>query len=84
MNLQVLIRAIAKQLRTARPEGGKPTNKLLGGRRSCFVEVEYCLGHCRRSFCEHGRLRMMQTTVHSETAEVKGGEQQNHAARSAK
>ena len=84
MNLQVLIRAIAKQLRTARPEGGKPANKLLGGRRGCLVEVEYCLRHCRVPLCEYGRLRRMQTELHSEFAEVKGDEQQNHAARSAK
>src|SRR6185503_15065027 len=39
MYLQVLVRAIAKELRAARTEIGEPGDELLGSRGSCLFEV---------------------------------------------
>ena len=39
MHLEVLVRAIAKDLPPARPEVGEPRDELLGGRGGCPLEL---------------------------------------------
>jgi hypothetical protein len=40
MHLEVLVGAVAKKLRAARPEVGEPGDVLLGRRGSCLVQVD--------------------------------------------
>lgn len=40
MHFEVLVGAVAKDLRAARPEVGEPGDVLLGGRGGCLVEVD--------------------------------------------
>src|SRR5258707_7559769 len=55
MHLEVLIGAVAKELRAARPEVGEPGDVLLGRRGGCLVEVDRghacsLLGRCHPGF----------------------------------
>src|SRR5260221_14761874 len=40
MHLEVIVGAVAKKLRAARPEVGEPGDVLLGRRGSCLVQVD--------------------------------------------
>ena len=44
--LLVLVRAVAKELRTAGPEVGESGDVLLGRQSCCLVEVDFFLFHC--------------------------------------
>jgi len=84
MHLEVLVGAVAKELRAARPEVGKPGDVLLGRRGGCLVEwISVCV-IVVLLFVEHCRKRIMQLALHPETIERKQCEGQNRAACSAK
>jgi hypothetical protein len=53
MHLEVLVGAVAKELRAARPEVGEPGDVLLGCQGGCLVEVDFSLRHCRSPFLLH-------------------------------
>jgi hypothetical protein len=40
MHLEILVGAVAKELRAARPEIGEPGDVLLGGRGGCLMEAD--------------------------------------------
>src|SRR5258705_7988953 len=55
MHLEVLISAVAKKFRAARPKVGEPGDELLGRQRGSLVEVDFRDvvddAHCRSSSC---------------------------------
>jgi hypothetical protein len=51
MYFEVLIGAVAKELRAARPEVGQRRNVLLRRQRGCLMKVKFCMRHCRSPFC---------------------------------
>ena len=62
MHLEVLVGAVAKKLRAARPEVGEPGDVLLGSQGGCLVKVDR--GHFRFSFyaregCNHASDRKL-------------------------
>src|SRR5215831_5138855 len=59
MHPEVLIGAVAKELRAARPEVGEPGDVLLGCRGGCLVEVDSSWRHCRSPFAARCRCESL-------------------------
>src|SRR5437867_11701758 len=86
MHLEVLVGAVAKELRAARPEVGEPGDELLGRRRGRLVEVDRghacsSRGGVRRKLALLARMLSCDALVHQTLVSVMASRYQSMRSR---